>query len=403
VGDILMRNRVAVTGIGVVSSIGCTVSLFRDNLKAGVSGIGPITLFDPAEFTSKIAGEVRYPLDNAVPVKDRKLMFAKMATDQAMPDLVLSKHKSGLSLATGLELFSMQDAAINWRNKQIPKEHTKRLTYLQTPSDLCAHWLSNRYGLDDAPQLHISACAAGLDSIGCAFHQVASGKKKWMLAGATDAMITPLGLGAFCKIRALSATGSKPFDLNRSGLVLGEGAAMLLLEPLKTAKERGATIQAEIVGYGNSFDGAEIAKPHPEGKGAIQAMKKALVDADLSPVDIGCINAHATGTQLNDRIETLAIKSLFEKHAYRIPVCATKSMLGHLIASAGAVETVAAIVSLQKRWVHPTINLDTPDPCCDLDYVPNVARELDYEYVMCNSFGFGGQNASLILRRYDAF
>jgi 3-oxoacyl-[acyl-carrier-protein] synthase II len=240
------------------------------------------------------------------------------------------------------------------------------------------------------------------------FRLVAGGRSDWVLAGGADSMINPLGVGGFCKLSALSRrneapkAASRPFDRNRDGFVLGEGAAMLVLEPLTDARERGATILAEICGYGNSLDALGISEPHPEGRGAVQSMERALADAGLRPEQVDVINAHGTGTPKNDPVETLALKRVFGDHAYRMPVCATKSMIGHLISAAGTVEAVAAIVGLRGSWVHPTINLDEPDPACDLDYVPLQAREWPASIVLSNSFAFGGQNASIILRRADA-
>jgi 3-oxoacyl-[acyl-carrier-protein] synthase II len=229
-----------------------------------------------------------------------------------------------------------------------------------------------------------------------------------MMAGGADSMINPLGVAGFCSIGATStsndepARASRPFDKTRGGFVLGEGAGVLVLERLDDAMERGAAIHAEICGYGASFDAHGISEPHPDGRGALQAMSRALQDARIDPGDVDCINAHGTATPKNDPVETLAIKRLLGRRAYDVPVCATKSMIGHLIAAAGAVEAIAAIVGLNASVAHPTINLDHPDPACDLDYVPRVARKHPQRCVLSNSFAFGGQNASIVLRRVDA-
>jgi 3-oxoacyl-[acyl-carrier-protein] synthase II len=221
-------------------------------------------------------------------------------------------------------------------------------------------------------------------------------------------MINPLGVGGFCRIGATTTANdqperaSRPFDVARSGFVLGEGAGAVLMEPLDRARARGATIFAEIAGYGNSFDAWGISEPHPEGRGAYQAMERAIKDAGVTVQEIDCINAHGTSTVKNDPAETAAIKTLFGERAYTIPVSATKSMIGHLISAAGAVEAIAAILCMRSGWVHPTINLDNPDPLCDLDYVPLRARKLEYSTVLSNSFGFGGQNASIVLRAFHA-
>jgi 3-oxoacyl-[acyl-carrier-protein] synthase II len=401
-----VSHRVAVTGMGVVSPIGCSVDEFRDALFAGRSGIGPITIFDPATLPTRIAAEVRW--DGEI-MRDRKVTFAMAAADQAFTAATRSGSQpdgeGGLSLGLGLELFSMPDLAAKRRGAPLPDDARERIVFLQTPSDLCVSMLSERFNLRAPPLTHVSACAAGTDAIGTAFRMIASGRRRWMMAGGADSMINPLGVGGFCSIGATSTANddppgaSRPFDARRTGFVLGEGAAMLVLERYDDARARGATIRAEICGYGASFDAHGISEPHPDGRGALQAMSRALSEARMDRTEIECINAHGTGTPKNDPVETIAIKRLFGSHAYRVPVCATKSMIGHLIAAAGAVEAVAAIVGMASGVVHPTVNLDDPDPACDLDYVPHVAREHRHRSVLSSSFAFGGQNASIVLRQ----
>jgi 3-oxoacyl-[acyl-carrier-protein] synthase II len=396
--------------MGVVSPIGLSVAEFTSNLKAGVSGIRSISIFDATTLPCRIAGEVPW---NGPIARDRKQTFAIKAAQDALDQAGKCGTKPAgtgcLSLGIGLELFSLEDMAeLRAGRAQVQGNGATRLTFLQTPSDLCAHSLAHRFGLNDPPRVHVSACAAGTDSLGMGFRLVANGRSDWVLAGGADSMINPMGLGGFCKLSALSRrndapqSASRPFDRNRDGFVLGEGAAMLVLEPFERARERGATILAEICGYGNSFDALGISEPHPEGRGAIQSMERALADAGLRPEQVDVINAHGTGTPKNDPVETLALKRVFGDHARRMPVCATKSMIGHLISAAGALEAVAAIVGLRGGWVHPTINLDEPDPACDLDYVPHKARDWPASIVLSNSFAFGGQNASIIFRRADA-
>ncbi len=401
-----MRRRVAVTGMGIVCPIGHSTEQFKANLLAGQSGVGPITLFDPAELPTRIAAEVHW--DGANRLRDRKIAFALEAARQAM-DSGRPHGEGGLSLGIGLELFSMPDlCAMRRPDFAMPAGLRDRLTFLQTPSDLCVHMISNEHGLRRPPLTHVSACAAGTDALGTAFRMVADGRYDWMLAGGTDSMINPLGVGGFCRIGATSVVNdqperaSRPFDANRSGFVLGEGAGMLLLEPLDRAFDRGATVVAEIAGYGNSFDAWGISEPHPEGRGAYQAMARAVKDAGITVDEIDCINAHGTSTPKNDSVETLAIKRLLGDRAYRVPVCATKSMIGHLISAAGAVEAIAAILSLQSHCIHPTINLENLDPLCDLDYVPLRARRYVHHVTLSNSFGFGGQNASIVLKAVHA-
>lgn len=398
-------RRIAITGLGVVSPIGNTAESFAESVLAGRSGVGPITLFDASHLPTRIAAEVKWegPL-----LRDRKISFALEAARQAAVGPA-PKGEGGLSLGIGLELFSLEDmVAFRRPGSSLPASSRDKLTFIQTPSDLAVHLLCKRFGLRRPPLTHVSACAAGTDAVGTAFRMVASGVWDWALAGGTDSMINPLGVGGFCKIGATSTSNdvpqaaSRPFDRDRDGFVLGEGCGMLRLEPLEEARGRGAAIHAEIVGYGNSFDAFAISEPHPDGRGAFQAMARALEDAGVSPDQVDCVNAHGTSTPKNDPMETAAIKRLLGGRAKDVPVCATKSMIGHLISAAGAVEAIAAIACLESGWIHPTINLENPDPACDLDYVPHKAVRRKTRYILSNSFGFGGQNASILLKSYDA-
>jgi 3-oxoacyl-[acyl-carrier-protein] synthase II len=398
--------------MGVVSPLGCALPEFRDRLLEGASGVGPITLFDPASFRTRVAAEVKEVLGGGL--RDRKVTFACEAARRALagatacgswPGTIERGGRAGLGLGLGLELFSMDDLAAARRPGFVPPQGPlERLTFLQTPSDLCVHLISDEHGLGHPPLTHVSACAAGTDAIGSAFRMVRSGRWLWGMAGGTDSMINPLGLAGFCKIGATSTSNdppqkaSRPFDANRDGFVLGEGAGIVVLERLDDALARGAAVHAEVVGYGNSFDAHGISEPHPEGRGAFQAMARAVADAGVSPDVIDCVNAHGSSTPKNDVVETLAIKRLLGDRAKQVPVVSTKSMIGHLIAAAGAVEAVAAILCMEAGWVHPTINLDEPDRACDLDYVPHAARRHEQRYVLSNSFGFGGQNAAILLR-----
>lgn len=407
-------NRVVVTGMGIVTPLGNTLSLFRQNLLSGRSGIGPLTIFDPGQLPTTIAGECH--LDE-IPHKDRKISFALHAAQSAMRDARFQEpeekprhiaEQSGLSIGIGLELFDMHDlASYVSEGFKIPESCKGQYDFLQAPADYCVELLCAAFDLRLNPGIHISACAAGSDAIGHAFLRIRRGEASLMLAGGTDSMLNPLGVGGFCKLNALSTCNdapqgaSRPFDINRDGFVLGEGAAMLVLENMENAAQRGADIYAEIVGYGNSFDAHAISDPHPAGRGAVAAMSRALAMAAIAPADISYINAHGTATPKNDPVETLAIKTLFGRKAYEIPVSSTKSMIGHLISAAGAVEAAASIVCANAGWVHPTINLDSPDPACDLDYVPGQARAHRIGYFLSNSFAFGGQNAVLVFRNWE--
>ena len=411
-----MSHRVVITGMGLVSPIGSTLSSFEENLFAGRSGVGPITLFDPASLPTTIAAEADWePGGEAGQMRDRKIAFALSAAADAMAAAracgtapLGEPPEAGVSLGVGLELFSMEDMrAFLDDDASMPPSLLERLTFLQTPSDLCVHLLSVRHGLAAPPMTSISACAAGTDAIGLAFDAIRSGRRRWMLAGGTDSMINPLGVGGFCKIKAISPTNdppektSRPFSLGRDGFVLGEGAGILVLERLEDALERGATPLAELCGYGASFDAFAITQPHPEARGATQSMGRALADAKLPAEAVDLVNAHGTSTPKNDVAETLAIHNVLGAHASKVAVCATKSMIGHLVSAAGAVEAIATTLCLVRRRLHPTINFDEPDPRCDLDYVPNVARDAALEVALSNSFGFGGQNATIVLRRYS--
>lgn len=399
-------TRVVVTGMGVVSPLGNDVAAFADALVAGKSGISPITIFDPASLPTRIAGQAALPEE--VPLGDRKIAFAVEAARQAMTESGLAGDPgvlAGVSAGVGLELFAMPDlVASRQPDFVLPDTLAARLGFMQTPSDVCVHILSRRYGLSAPPLVHVSACAAGTDAIGAAFRLIAAGKRRWMLAGGTDSMVNPLGVAGFCALQATSLrndtpeTASRPFDKTRDGFVMGEGAAMLVLERLDDARARGAEIFAEIAGYGTSFDAYKISDPHPEGRGAYQAMSRALADAALTAGDVDAINAHGTGTPKNDPCETLAIKRLLGERAREVPISATKSMIGHLISASGAVEAVGAIACMRRGVVHPTINLHEPDPACDLDYVPLVAREHRQRVIVSASYGFGGHNAAIVIR-----
>jgi 3-oxoacyl-[acyl-carrier-protein] synthase II len=399
-----VRARVAVTGVGVVSPIGIGYPAFREALVEGASGVGAVTLFDPAELPTRFAAEV--PLrPEELAFRDRKVDFALRAAEEAVRDAGSPEGDgAGVALGLGLELFSLSDLVAGIEGP-LPVSTEDRLQFLQTPSDLCLHSIGVRHGLTAPPITSVSACAAGADAIGTAFRMVASGRRRWMLAGGSDSMVNPMGLGGFCRIQALStrnddpAGASRPFDRGRDGFVLGEGAAVLVLERLEDARARGVRVRAEVVGYGSSLDAGHISRPHPEGRGALQSMRRALEDANLGPDRVDVVNAHGTSTPLNDVVEARAIRALLGERTATVPVSAPKSQFGHLVAAAGAIEAAAAIAGLEKGVVPPIRNLTDPDPECDLDLVAGPARRHRHEVVLSNSFGFGGQNASLVLRR----
>src|SRR4051812_46305755 len=330
--------------MGVVSPLGSDLAEFRDRLLEGESAGGPISVFDPAALPTRIAAEVKA---GAALIDDRKIGFGVAAARGAVEHAngagtPLAAHypagSGGLSLGIGLELFSMTDMVqlLRQENASAAKHP---LNFLQTPSDICLHLVSREHGLGRAPLLHVSACAASTDAIGQAFRMIQSGERAWMLAGGTDSVINPMGVAGFCKIQAMTTRNdepkraSRPFDRDRDGFLLGEGAGVLVLEPLDEARARGARIYAEIRGYGNSFDAHGISDPHPQAAGAVLAMRHALESAALPPEAIGYVNAHGTSTPKNDPVETLGLRRVFGAHADRLKVTSTKSMIGHLISA----------------------------------------------------------------------
>jgi 3-oxoacyl-[acyl-carrier-protein] synthase II len=426
-------NRIVITGIGVVSPLDIGREAFWSNLVAGRSGIGPITLFDASTFPVRIGGEVRdfdqaavlarFP--EATVVCDRKVLLGLAAAEEAIADSQLAADElrhALLHVGVGLETISLQELmpyADESGQTGVVGVTANGGHLLQTPLDRTAAILGNRYGLLAGRFTNCSACAAGTQVVGEAWRMLRSANDKnsrgptargrsapqVALVGAADSMLNPLGLGGFSLLRVLSAENDRPheacrpFDLTREGTVLGEGAAFLMLETLDHAAARGATVYAELIGYGSSMDAFAVSDPDPSGRGAVDSMRMALRTAGLAPQDIDCVSAHGTGTPKNDVVETAAIKAALGPRAREIPVHSVKSMTGHMIAASGAVEAAAAALTLAHGIVPPTMNLRTPDPQCDLDYVPGVARAFSGRTVLSNSFGFGGQNATIILRK----
>ena len=415
-------NRVVVTGLGIVSPVGSGLAAFWQNLTAGRSGVGPITLFDVQTFPVRIGGQVR-DLDSAglaqrfpaaAGERDRKIWLGLAAAEQALTDAGLAttndRATASLHVGVGLEVFFLEDITVAAGAETLGDELVRRVLAhptaqpLQTPLDRLTQLIGDHFGFVGGRYTNCSACAAGAQAIGEAFRQVRDGRSEIALAGGADSMLNPLGLGGFSLLRVLSAENDRPtvacrpFDATREGTVLGEGAAFLVLENAQRAAARGARRYAEVVGYGSALDAFRVTDPEPSGRGAVLSMRRALRDAELAPAEIDCVNAHATGTPKNDAVETAAIKEVLGPRAREIPVHAVKSMTGHLIAASGAVEAVAAVLTLSEHVVPPTINLHTRDPECDLDYVPDGARPFAGRTVLSNSFGFGGQNATLVFR-----
>jgi 3-oxoacyl-[acyl-carrier-protein] synthase II len=416
-------KRVVITGLGVASPLGIGRDAFWSNLMAGRSGIGPITLFDASSFPVRIGGEVKGldiqsvmdPYPQFATIKDRKVPLALAAAEEAIAHAGLSGdclQDALLFVGVGLEAIGLEDltacANPGDQGRTIANSLLEQAggAWLQTPLDCATDILGRRYGFRAGKYTNCSACVAGAQAIGQAWQLLREGAPSIALAGAADSMLNPLGLGGFSLLGVLSnendrpQTACRPFDATRKGTVLGEGAAFLVLEALDSATARKAAIYAEVMGYGSTLDAFSVSDPDPSGKGAVQSMNAALEEAGLHAGEIDCVNAHGTGTIKNDIVETAAIKEAFGDHAYRMAVHSVKSMTGHLIAASGAVEAVAAAMTLYRKRIPPTINLRTRDVECDLDYVAEGPREFAGNTVLSNSFGFGGQNATLIFRRH---
>ncbi|MCE9555799.1 MAG: beta-ketoacyl-ACP synthase II [Planctomycetes bacterium] len=426
-----MRRRVVITGIGCVTPMGAGVEQVWGGLKRGESGVGMTTLFDASNFPTKFSAEVRN-WDITDEGEDAELWknrgrhsrFAAGAAKQAVRNAgILDRNdldpvRFGVYLGSGegqqnFNLFTgMILEALEADRVDVARFISAGLRVLnpvgeaeQEPNMPAGH-LASMFNAQGPNANCLTACAASSQAIGEATELIRRGDADVMLSGGTHSMIHPFGVTGFNLLTALSTRNdapqkaSRPFERDRDGFVLGEGAAMVVLEELEHAKARGAQIYGELCGYGSTADAFRITDTHPEGRGAISCMKMALEDAELTGEDIHYINAHGTGTDVNDKVETLAIRQLFGERAYKIPVSSTKSMLGHLIAAAGATELIVCLMAIRDNVLPPTINYDTPDPDCDLDYVPNAAREARCDTALSNSFGFGGQNISLIVRRF---
>ena len=412
-----MSRRVVITGIGLVSSLGIGTSANWDALLAGTSGVGPITKFDAREFAARIAAEVKDfdPLQ-FVDKKDVKKMdvfiqYAIAASQFALDDAKLpitaeTAPRIGVFIASGIGGFT----TIEREHKALLEGGPRKISPFFIPSaiiNLAAGQVSIRFGAKGPNSATCTACSASAHAIGDAFEVIRRGDADAMIAGGSEAAITPMGVGGFAALRALStrndepARASRPFDKDRDGFIIGEGAGIVVLEELEQAKQRGASIYAELVGYGMSADAFHITAPSEDGEGAVRVMQLALEKAGAKPTDVDYINAHGTSTPHNDRLETLAIKRCFGDHAYKLAVSSTKSMTGHLLGAAGGLEAGVAALSVFHQVVPPTINLDHPDEGCDLDYVPHTSRKLPIKYALSNSFGFGGTNAALLFKKYE--
>nr|WP_290669089.1 beta-ketoacyl-ACP synthase II [Ardenticatena sp.] len=410
-------RRVVVTGLGVVSPVGNDVETTWRNLVDGVSGIGPITQFDASDLDTRFGGELKdfdprqYMDRKEVRRHDRFVHMAVAAADQAMQDAGIEPEnedptRAAIVIGSGIGGFQTV-----FKQYDIMRERgVKRVSPFFLPAmiiDTAGAYLAIRYGFKGPSFGVVSACATGTNAIGEAFRMLKNGLADVALAGGSEASMIRLAFAGFNVMRAMSTRNdepekaSRPFDATRDGFVLGEGAAVLVLETLEHALARGARIYAEVVGYGTNVDGYHLAQPAENGEGIQRAMKEALAEADLAPHEVDYINAHGTSTPLNDVNETRAIKAVFGEAAYDLAVNSTKSMTGHLMGAAGALEALVTVKTIETGIIHPTINYEYPDPECDLDYVPNVARKADVRVGMSNSMGLGGHNASIIFRRFE--
>jgi len=413
----MSRRRVVITGLGAVTPLGLDVGTFWQGLISGASGIGPLTLFDASGFTTRIAGEVKgfapgayFDVREAKRL-DRFAQFAMVAGIQAVVDsgLDLSREdlgRCGAVIGSGIgglgEIEDQHSRLLQRGPGKLSPFMVPKLMMNAASGQLCIH-----FGLRGPSIAVASACASAANSVGEAAAIIRRGDADVIVTGGSEAAVTPLGLGGFCALKALStrnddpAHASRPFDAGRDGFVLAEGAGIVVLEEYEHARARGARAYAEFAGYASTSDAYHITAPEPQGAGASEAMRLAIKDAGLSPKDITYINAHGTSTDLNDVMETAAIKRVFGESAARVAISSTKSSVGHLLGASGGVELVACALAIKHSIIPPTINLDRPDPACDLDYTPNVARKMPVDAALSNSFGFGGHNACLVIRKME--
>lgn len=410
-------TRVVITGMGVISPIGKSVRDFWEANCRGESGTNHITRFDATGFDCRIAAEIKNfdPLKYISPKEVKRTarfcQIAIAASKEAIEDSALNLEKEdpyriGVFVGSGIGGLDV----IEEQHNVLLKKGPSRMSVFTIPmliTNMAPGQISIAFGLKGPNICIATACASASHAIGEAYYTIKTGEADVMVTGGTEACIVPTGIGGFCACRALSARNdepkkaSRPFDKERDGFIMGEGAGILILETLEHAKKRGANICAELIGYGANGDAYHMTAPSPDGESAVRCMKLALNSAKINPEDVDYINAHGTSTQINDKIETMAIKNVFGNRAYKIPVSSTKSMTGHLLGAAGAVELIASMLAITKGVIPPTINYEFPDPECDLDYVPNTAREGKVDIALSNSLGFGGHNATLIVKRFS--
>jgi 3-oxoacyl-[acyl-carrier-protein] synthase II len=412
-----MKRRVVITGMGTITPVGLNVNEFWSSLVAGKGGVGRITRFDASAFSTQIAAEVKgFDPSSIIDRKelrrqDRFVHYAIAAAHEALVDSKLELDKEnrdriGVLVGSGIGGTETWEAQF----QKLRDFGPDRISPFFVPMmiiDMASGEISIRWNLKGPNFATVSACATSAHAIGESFLIIARGDADIMITGGSEAAITPLSMAGFCSMRALSRRNdapekaSRPFDLSRDGFVMGEGSGILVLEEMERARARGVRIYAELAGYGATADAYHMTAPAPGGEGAARAMRAALSSAGMSPEEVGYVNAHGTSTDLNDKYETMAIKTVFGSHVSKLAISSTKSLTGHLLGAAGVIETIATAKTLVEGIVHPTINYEIPDPECDLDYVPNKARKLAVTAAISNSFGFGGHNVCLALKRYQ--
>ncbi|MEK4285551.1 MULTISPECIES: beta-ketoacyl-ACP synthase II [Ureibacillus] len=411
-----MKRRVVITGIGAVTPLGNTVDETWSAIKEGKSGIGPLTRVEAELFPAKVAAEVKdFDIEQYIDRKEARKMdrFTHYALASALmavkdADLVINEENAnrvGVWIGSGIGGMETYEQQFEVFQKRGARRVSPFFVPMMIP-DMASGQVSIYLGAKGPNACTVTACASGTNSIGDAFKVIQRGDADVMITGGTEAPIVKMAVAGFCSSTALSlntdpATASRPFDKERDGFVMGEGAGILVLEEYEHAKARGAKIYAEIVGYGATGDAYHITAPAPNGEGAARAIQQAIEDAGIDPTEIGYINAHGTSTPYNDLYETMAVKTVFGDHAYKLAMSSTKSMTGHLLGAAGGIEAIFTALALKEGILPPTINLHNPDPECDLDYVPNEARKADIQYAMSNSLGFGGHNASLVFKKIE--
>ncbi|MGA3185693.1 MAG: beta-ketoacyl-ACP synthase II [Bryobacteraceae bacterium] len=412
-----MQRRVVVTGVGLLTSVGIGTKPVWEAIKGGTNGIGPITAFDATDFNCRIAGEVKgfnpgdYIEKKEIKKMGRFIQFAIAASEFALQGAGLKPdpeeaERTGVYIGSGIGGFEV----IEREHRNLLEKGPGRISPFFIPAtiiNLASGYVSIRTGAKGPNSATATACTTSAHAVGDSFRLIQHDDADVMICGGSEACITPLGVGGFAAMRALSQRNDdpehacRPWDISRDGFIIGEGAGILVLEELEHAKRRGAPILAEVVGYGMSGDAFHITSPADDGDGAYRVMRNSLRDAKLEPHQIDYINAHGTSTPLGDRIETTAIKRVFGDHAYKVSVSSTKSMTGHLLGGAGGLEAGITVLAICDQIAPPTINLEVPDPECDLDYIPNHARPMKIDYALTNSFGFGGTNGCLIFKKYE--